>query len=131
MSDVVRAIERRDFSRIPFHRQAMLRVGGADVACDSWDVSLRGALLRTAARVRAAAGQPCALTIHLDAAGSVLQMNGSIAHAADGAIGVEFRSTDLESFAFLRQLVEVNLGSARLLRGELAALVARAPPRPS
>ena len=129
MSDVLRDEERRDFSRIPFHRRAMLRVGGSAVMCDCWDVSLRGALLRTGARVRAQAGQACTVTIHLDAGGSVLQMNGTVAHSADGAIGVEFRTTDLESFAYLRRLVELNLGSAKLLRSELAALVARAPAR--
>jgi len=53
---------------------------------------------------------------------TVVQMEVRLAHSRDGLLGFECRAIDLDSLSHLRRLVELNLGDARLLDRELAAL---------
>ena len=131
MTAVVSHEERRDFSRIPLSRPAALEIGKARVACDLIDISLRGALVRTKAALVAVEGQPCRLLVQLDQGPSTILMRGEVAHARNGDVGVCCRELDLDSAAHLRRLVEVNLGSEKLLERELAALLARAGRAPA
>ena len=131
MTAVVSHEERRDFSRIPLSRPAALELGKSRVACDLVDISLRGALVRTKTPLVAVEGQPCRLLVQLDQGPSTILMRGEVAHARNGDIGVCCRELDLDSAAHLRRLVEVNLGSEKLLERELAALLARAGRAPA
>ncbi len=123
MSIVLAKEERRNFSRIALDRLASLEVGGASTACDLVDISLRGALVRVPAKLRADAGQECTLTVQLDLGAVLIRMRGAVAHHADRAVGVRCTDIDLDSIAHLRRLLEVNLGDDRLLHRELAALI--------
>jgi hypothetical protein len=117
--------ERRRFSRIAFHRPAALVAGGVRATCELLDVSLKGALVETPVGFRGGIGEPCALTIRLDAGEATIQMDGEIAHREGVQVGVRCREIDLDSIAHLRRLVELNLGNEELVHRELAALVAK------
>ncbi len=131
MTTVASHAERRDFSRIALSRPAALELGAVRTACELVDISLRGALVRTRAPLVAVEGQACRLLVQLDQGPATILMRGEVAHARGREVGVSCRELDLDSAAHLRRLVEVNLGSEKLLERELAALVARAGARPS
>jgi len=57
--------ERRRFSRITFHRPALLEVGGVETTCEILDLSLKGANVEVPSSFAGRAGDPCALVIHL------------------------------------------------------------------
>ena len=123
MSIVLAKEERRNFSRIALDRSASLEVGGGNTACELIDISLRGALVRVPAKLRAEAGQECTLTVQLDLGAVLVRMRGAVAHRGDRTVGVRCADIDLDSIAHLRRLLEVNLGDDRLLHRELAALL--------
>jgi len=131
MTAVVSHEERRDFSRIALARPAALEVGKSRVACDLVDISLCGALVRTRAPLVAVEGQACRLLVQLDQGPASILMRGEVAHAHGGEVGVCCRELDLDSAVHLRRLLEMNLGSEKLLHRELAALLARAARRPA
>lgn len=117
--------ERRRFSRIAFHRPAELDVLGERAACELLDVSLKGALVEVPPRFAGRQGQPCALTIRLDAGDAVVRMEGEVVHREGAGLGLRCTGIDLESIAHLRRIVELNLGDEDLLHRELSALVGR------
>lgn len=125
MGTVERASERRDFSRIAFHRPAEFTVGGAAMRGELLDISLNGALLRVTGAPRFAVGEACALAVRLDRGDAVIRMAGEIAHDDGDALGVRCDEIDLDSIGHLRRLVEMNLGDERLLQRELSALLRR------
>jgi hypothetical protein len=117
--------ERRRFSRITFHRPAVLEVGGAETACEVLDLSLKGANVEVPQAFAGRAGDRCALVVHLDAAGPYIRMEGTLVHREPGRAGVRCDGIDLEGIAHLRRFVELNLGDEALLYRELGALVAQ------
>jgi PilZ domain len=125
MGKVLVPSERRDFSRITFHRPSLLGVRGTKTACELIDISLRGALVRVPEAFAWAEGAPCTLFISLDQGASIIRMNGAIAHRDASTVGVRCQELDLDSVAHLRRLLEVNLGDERLLHRELSALISR------
>jgi hypothetical protein len=117
------ADERRRFSRITFHRPARLDVKGVETACEVLDLSLKGANVEVPASFAGEVGDPCALVVHLGAAGPFIRMEGTLVHRAPGRAGVRCDGIDLDGISHLRRFVELNLGDEALLYREIAALV--------
>jgi hypothetical protein len=133
--------ERRRFSRITFHRPAVLEVGGVESSCEVLDLSLKGANVEVPASFPGRVGEPCALVIHLapqgapdreggfaaspdlGAAGPFIRMEGTLVHREPGRAGVRCDGIDLDGIAHLRRFVELNLGDEALLYREIGALV--------
>jgi PilZ domain len=115
--------ERRRFSRITFHRPALLHVGRTRAVAEVLDVSLKGALLEVGPGAGVQVDQPCALEIRLDAGDAIIRMEGTVVHLRAGLVGVRCDTIDLDSVAHLRRIVELNLADDALLHRELAALV--------
>ncbi|HTN52457.1 MAG TPA: PilZ domain-containing protein [Anaeromyxobacter sp.] len=116
---------RRQFTRIQFHRPAILTIADASLSCRVLDVSLKGALLLAPTTSRPQSGQECSLEIQLDPHEAVIRMEGVVAHVEGPAVGVRCTGIDLDSIAHLRRLVELNLGDEDLLHRELAALISQ------
>jgi len=114
----------RRFSRIAFHRPAVLDLRVLRAECEVLDVSLKGALVQVGPTVRPKAGDTCTLSIQLDGGEALIRMDGEVAHVHDHLVGVKCDELDLESIEHLRRIVELNLGDEQLLQRELAALVA-------
>ena len=133
MTSILTQVERRDFSRIALKRPAALRLGRLHIPSQLVDISLRGALVRASSEPVAVEGQSCDLLIQLDHGPTTILMRGEVAHCSGSEVAIRCRELDLDSAAHLRRLLELNLGSERLLDRELAALVTRATaclPRP-
>jgi hypothetical protein len=113
----------RRFTRISFHRPAVLDLRVVRAECEVLDVSLKGALVEVGPGVRLQAGDACSLVIRLDAGDAVIRMDGELAHVNGQRVGVKVDEMELESVEHLRRLVEVNLGDEHVLHRELAALV--------
>ena len=114
----------RRFTRISFHRPAVLDLRVVRAECEVQDVSLKGALVEVGPGVRVKVGDTCSLVIRLDAGEALIRMDGEVAHVNGHKVGVKADEMELESVEHLRRLVEVNLGDEALLQRELAALVA-------
>jgi len=114
--------EQRLFSRIQFHHGARIVIAGRQIACEVIDLSLKGALLNTAAPLDIPAGTECALELVLDDGLSVVRMEGQVAHCESSRFGLVCQSIDIDSITHLRRLLELNLGDAELLEREFAAL---------
>ncbi len=115
--------QRRHFSRVPFHGDATLAIGGTRHVCEVRDLSLKGALVLAAEPVETRAGDACALELRLDDADAVVRMEGEVAHGEGPRVGLVCRSIDLDSITHLRRLLELNLGDASLLEREFTALL--------
>jgi len=116
--------QRRRFARVPFESGARLCGGGRSDDCEVRDLSLKGALVSVARHPLPGLGERCVLELELDGGGAAIRMEGEIAHAADGRIGLVCREIDLDSLTHLRRLLELNLGDSQLMNRELSALLA-------
>jgi PilZ domain len=114
----------RRFTRIAFHRPAVLEARAVRAECELLDVSLKGALVEVGPGLALQAGDACSLVIRLDAGDALIRMDGTLARVDGQRVGVRVQELELESAEHLRRLVEVNLGDEELLHRELAAMVA-------
>lgn len=118
------AAPHRRFTRITFHRPAVLDMKVLRAECEVLDVSLKGALVEVGPGLALKAGDTCSLVIRLDAGDALIRMDGELAHVNGQRVGVKVDEMELESVEHLRRLVEVNVGDEAILHRELAALVA-------
>lgn len=116
--------EHRRFARVIFNHTARLTIAGHEHACEVVDLSLKGALLRTASG-EFSPGENCRLDLVLDDGEHCVRMDGVIAHCTARLVGLACQSIDLESATLMRRLVELNLGDPDLLEREIHALVDR------
>lgn len=114
----------RRFSRITFHRPAVLDLKTARAGCEVLDVSLKGALVEVGPTISPKPGDVCALVIRLDQGGEQIRMDGEVAHVRGNHVGVKCDEMDLDSIAHLRRLVELHVEDEGALHRELSALVA-------
>lgn len=114
----------RRFTRITFHRPAVLDLETARAECEVLDVSLKGAMVEVGPTINPEVGDTCALVIRLDQGSEQIRMDGEVAHVHGNKVGVKCDEMDLESIAHLRRLVELNVDDEAALHRELSALVA-------
>lgn len=113
--------ERRQFSRITFDAQTLLSQGAKQWTVTLIDLSLQGALIETPADWDVDTQLPFAITIKLDD-DKAITMSLLWRHSEKGQTGFECKHIDIDSITYLRRLVELNVGDAKLLERELAAL---------
>lgn len=116
--------EHRLFSRVCFRGDARLSIDNQETSCKVLDLSLKGALLQPQDRLDLHIGEHCLLELILDDGAAVVRMEGDVAHAENGRIGLVCQEIDLDSITHLRRLLELNLGDAELLHREFSALIA-------
>lgn len=114
---------RRQYSRIAFRTEARLYVDGAEFAVDVLDLSLKGALVRPEQPHVVHGGMHAVLQVRLDEMGTLIRMEGEIAHVEGACFGFACKEIDLDSITHLRRLVELNLGDEALLGRELHHLI--------
>jgi hypothetical protein len=117
---------RRQYSRIAFHAAGTLICSGASIAVTILDLSLKGALVSLPPNTPMQPSAACSLQVQLNEieTNDLISMEGRIAHAEGGNVGVLCTSIDIDSVTHLRRLVELNLGEPELLERELSALIA-------
>jgi len=113
--------ERRVFHRIPMEAEVRLYSDRAMWTTCLFDISLKGALVERPLGWEGMTGKTQRLEIRVNSS-NVISVNARIARAATTSVAFRLDRLDLDSFIRLKRLVELNLGDARLLHRELAAL---------
>jgi len=113
--------ERRVFHRIPIEAEVRLYSDRAMWTTRLFDISLKGALVERPLGWEGTPGKTQRLEIRMNST-TVISVNARIARAATATVAFRMDRLDLDSFIRLKRLVELNLGDARLLHRELAAL---------
>lgn len=105
--------DRRQHTRVGFTTamQVVIDADGKkriDVSGDSKDLSMKGVFVRADSQL--AIGTKCRVTIFLETGEDPveLQMKASVVREANGGMGLEFDSIDVDSYAHLRNIVRYN-----------------------
>lgn len=85
------------------------------------DLSLRGALIERPEGFDGTVGTRFRLDVRLDG-GVMIGMGATLARADEAQLAFNCEKIDLDSFARLKRLVELNLGNAEMLNRELGEL---------
>lgn len=116
--------DRRQFVRIPFHSQVLLKLDETITVCRLLDVSLKGILLEVPADWKAAQESPFSLELALSPSSKEdrIQMQVSLVHREGNQVGFRWDSIHFESFIHLKRLLEVNIGDESELNREIHSL---------
>jgi len=121
------AHSQRLFSRVPFSAPVLLQVGQQAFDVSLLDISLKGALIETAAPLQTSLEQSCRLTLTLSADGQQIEMAGRVAHCEGQHVGIRCEHIDLSSLTLLRRLLELNTGNSEQMDRELSQLFDQRP----
>jgi hypothetical protein len=113
--------ERRRFRRFPVEGSVKLYSGSAMWSTTLIDMSLRGVLVERPAEWTGEMGSRYRLDVRLEG-GVMIGMGVELSRVANGHLGFACQKIDLDSFARLKRLVELNLGNTEILNRELSAL---------
>lgn len=114
--------ERRRFSRILFNAECTLHQNDMEWPSEVLDVSLKGILVKKPDHLAIDTTQSCEATIRLAGNESAIVMSLDYSHQDKQALGFHCKYIDIDSMSHLKRLVELNLGSADILKRELSAL---------
>ncbi|MEO8671954.1 MAG: PilZ domain-containing protein [Tahibacter sp.] len=115
------ADERRRFQRFTFEGSVKLYSGNAMWETKLVDVSLKGVLIERPADWSGKAGSGYRMDLRINNS-VIISMGVTTAHVMPHLLGFRWDRIDLDSFAQLKRLVELNLGDPALLNRELSAL---------
>ena len=113
--------ERRRFHRFPIEGSVKLYSGTTMWSTTLIDMSLRGVLVERPDPWKAELGTRYRLDLRLEG-GVMIGMGVELARIANGHLGFACQKIDLDSFARLKRLIELNLGNTSLLNRELSTL---------
>lgn len=113
--------ERRRFHRFPIEGSVKLYSGSAMWSTNLIDMSLRGVLVECPADWTGELGSRYRIDIRLEG-GVMIGMGVELSRIANGHLGFGCQKIDLDSFARLKRLIELNLGNTEILNRELSAL---------
>lgn len=114
--------EKRHFHRVPFSAATRLIVNAQVWDTQILDISFKGALVAAPTGCSLAVGNPCAVELRLDEAGTLISLQTHVVHITNNHFGLRCDLIDPESLTHLRRLIELNLGDAELANRELAQL---------
>jgi hypothetical protein len=113
--------DKRNFSRIPFDADALIKGEHGEWKSEVLDISLKGALLELPENWTGEKGTAFELEIKL-APDAVIYMQARVAHIEEDHIGFLCEHIDLDSITHLRRIIELNTGDEELLNRELSSL---------
>jgi len=117
--------EKRLFGRVSFATDAHLELSGKRLEGQLLDISLKGALVCVQPPVEIASGTACHMVVDLSGSDISLDFNAEAVHFHNDCIGFKFTSSDPDSFAHLRRLLELNTGDPDQVERELHQLFRR------
>ncbi len=113
--------ERRRFHRFPVEGSVTIYSGSAMWSTRLIDMSLRGVLVDRPADWSGELGSRYRLDVRLEG-GVMIGMGVELLRLANSHLGFACQKIDLDSFARLKRLIELNLGNTEVLNRELSAL---------
>ena len=110
--------ERRNFSRVDFAVEALLKQGAASFKGEVRNISLKGILVETSETLVPAS--PVEVTIYLTGMPPYIAINatGTLVRIEGNCVGIKFDKIDADSFAHLRNIVSYRCGDADKVIGE-------------
>lgn len=115
-------IEKRKFTRIVFSRPAAISDGVHTWPCKLIDLSLKGALVEKPEQWEYRDDAEYRLSFSLADSDIEVTMDVDMAHQQEDVLGFNCVQIDIDSVSHLKRLVELNVGSDKLLHRELAQL---------
>lgn len=112
---------RRRFQRFHFEGTVKLYSDKAMWESKLVDVSLKGVLIERPVEWNGKVGSRFRMDLRINNS-VIISMGVNAAHIMPHRIGFEWQKIDLDSFAELKRLVELNLGDPAMLNRELSAL---------
>lgn len=114
--------EKRNFHRIFYTADALLKVENNQFHCQVLDLSLKGCLLEFDQPWSGAQDLICTLSLKLSEQQSI-DMTLRPCHIDCKRVGFNCISIDIDSISYLRRLVELNLGDSTLLERDFYQLL--------
>jgi hypothetical protein len=115
------ATNRRRFQRFHFDGTVKLYSDKAMWESKLVDISLKGVLIERPVEWNGKVGSRFRMDLRINQS-VIISMGVNAAHIMPHRIGFEWQKIDLDSFAELKRLVELNLGDPAILNRELLAL---------
>jgi len=115
------ALNRRRFQRFHFEGTVKLYSDKAMWESKLVDISLKGVLIERPVEWNGKVGSRYRMDLRINQS-VIISMGVNAAHIMPHRIGFEWQKIDLDSFAELKRLVELNLGDPAILNRELSAL---------
>jgi hypothetical protein len=112
----------RQFVRIPFDADVLLKLRDGSIKVQLVDISLKGALVQWDGSDTFQLDEPCSLKLPMAQDGDGIVMAGRIAHLKGPLIGIEVTDIDITSLTRLRRLIELNSGDSNLMHREIRHL---------
>ncbi|HOV57097.1 MAG TPA: PilZ domain-containing protein [Rhodanobacteraceae bacterium] len=113
--------ERRRFHRFSFEGTVRLYSGTAMWETKLVDISLKGVLIERPLNWNGKVGGTYRMDLRINNS-VIISMGVTTAHIMPHRLGFKWEKIDLDSFAQLKRLVELNLGDPELLNRELSSL---------
>lgn len=113
--------ERRNFFRVDFAVEALIKQGAASFKGDVRNISLKGILVETTETLVPAS--PVEVTIYLNGMPPYIAINaaGTVVRIEGNGVGIKFDKIDADSFAHLRNVVSYRCGDADKVINEFFA----------
>jgi hypothetical protein len=121
MNQTPKQDERRRFHRFHFEGTVKLYSDKAMWETKLVDISLKGVLIEYPEKWKGKIGASYRMDLRINNS-VIISMGVTAAHIMPHRVGFEWQKIDLDSFAQLKRLVELNLGDPALLNRELSAL---------
>ncbi|HZP64736.1 MAG TPA: PilZ domain-containing protein [Rudaea sp.] len=121
MSHETNQAERRRFHRFTFEGTVKLYSDKAMWETKLVDISLKGVLIERPMEWNGKTGTSYRMDLRINNS-VIISMGVITAHVMPHRVGFQWQKIDLDSFAQLKRLIELNLGDPDLLNRELSAL---------
>jgi hypothetical protein len=102
-------IERRNFTRVTFEAEAIVRCGKRVIRGRSENVSLKGLFFQTSEGFELGKNVKIKLFLH-GMEEQFVNLSGKVARQAEGGFGVQFSRMDFSSFMDLKRIVSLLVG---------------------
>jgi len=113
--------ERRQYQRIPFIADVLLRHNDQQWSCGLEDISLKGMLIVAPEGIEAVQNDVYEIELVLGE-GAAISMQANISHTTESHWGMQWENIDLEGLTHLRRLLELNMLDPDEMHREMAEL---------
>lgn len=112
-------MEKRKFSRVPFHIEAEINANGSNFKGEVENLSLKGMLVHIHDHLLEL-GTPLTMIINLTGVNSNLSINlkGRVVRVSQEGIGIFFEEIDLDSFIHLKNIIDYNVADPEKVKEE-------------
>ena len=113
--------ERRNFFRVDFAVEALIKQGAASFKGEVRNISLKGILIETSETLVPAVPVEVGICLTRIPPYIAISATGTVVRIEDNCVGIKFDKMDADSFAHLRNIVSYRCGDADKVIGEFFA----------